>query len=46
MKEYEPIDLLSARDLQALFPGAVIRKMGMRLFPNNLVAYRNFATSQ
>jgi ubiquinone/menaquinone biosynthesis C-methylase UbiE len=46
IKEYEPIDLLSSRDLQTLFPGAVIRKMGMRLFPNNLVAYRSFPTPQ
>ncbi|HET6145864.1 MAG TPA: class I SAM-dependent methyltransferase [Candidatus Acidoferrales bacterium] len=45
IREYEPIDLLSARDLQTLFPGAVILKMGMRMVPNNLVAYRSFADS-
>jgi len=39
MKEYEQIDLLSAGDLQFLFQRDV-RKMGMRFFPNNLVAYR------
>jgi hypothetical protein len=44
MKEYEQIDLLSAGDLQFLFPGAIVRKMGMRFFPNNLVAYRNLST--
>jgi ubiquinone/menaquinone biosynthesis C-methylase UbiE len=45
MREYEPVDLLCARDLQALFPGGVVRKLGMRLFPNNLVVYRTFASS-
>jgi Methyltransferase domain len=46
LQQYEPIDLLSARDLQRLFPGAVVRKMGLWLVPNNLVAYRNFASPQ
>lgn len=41
LREYEPIDLLSARDLKNLFPGAVVQKMGMRVLPNNLVAYRS-----
>jgi ubiquinone/menaquinone biosynthesis C-methylase UbiE len=46
MRRYEPLDLLSARDLRALFPGAAVRKLGMRFFPNNLIAYRTFALSQ
>jgi hypothetical protein len=45
LRIYEPVDLLSARNLRALFPGAVVKKLGMRLFPNNLVAYRSFASS-
>jgi hypothetical protein len=39
------VNLLSARELRALFPGAVVKKLGMHLFPNNLVAYRGFASS-
>lgn len=40
LRTYEPIDLLTVRDLRALFPRATVRKIGLRLFPNNLVAYR------
>jgi hypothetical protein len=39
LKEYEPIDLLSARDLLEMFPFARLRKCGFPVFPNNLVAY-------
>jgi hypothetical protein len=46
LREYEPIDLLSARDLRGLFPGAAVEKLGMRFCPNNLVAYRSFAPPQ
>lgn len=38
LKEYEPIELLSARQLLKLFPGAHVRKCGLPVFPNNLVA--------
>jgi len=40
LRHYAPIDLLSVGDLQALFPEATVRKIGLRLFPNNLVVYR------
>jgi ubiquinone/menaquinone biosynthesis C-methylase UbiE len=43
LRHYEPIDLLSARDMRRLFPGAVVHKLGMKLLPNNLVAYRRLA---
>lgn len=46
MREYQPIDLLSARDLKDLFPGAVVQKLGIPVCPNNLVAYRKFASSE
>jgi ubiquinone/menaquinone biosynthesis C-methylase UbiE len=42
LREYEPIDLLSTRDLQTLFPGAVVQKLGIKWFPNNLIAFRSF----
>jgi ubiquinone/menaquinone biosynthesis C-methylase UbiE len=41
VRKYEPIDLLSKRDLHELFPNAVVSKMGFRILPNNLIAYRN-----
>jgi ubiquinone/menaquinone biosynthesis C-methylase UbiE len=43
MREYEPVDLLSADDLRGLFPGAIVIKLGLRFFPNNLVAYRSLS---
>lgn len=45
VRVYEPIDLLSAHDMRNLFPGATVRKMGMRLVPNNLVAFRKIVSS-
>ncbi len=45
LRTYEPIDLLSTADLEELFPGAVVLKMGMRLFRNNLVAFRRLEAS-
>ena len=39
LRSYETIDLLSAQDLRSLFPSAIVRKIGLALFPNNLVAY-------
>lgn len=39
LKEYEPIELLSARDLMEMFPGARLMKCGLPAFPNNLVVY-------
>jgi len=38
-REYEPLDLLSRRDLRNLFPGSDVQMMGMAALPNNLVAY-------
>jgi ubiquinone/menaquinone biosynthesis C-methylase UbiE len=43
-RQYEPLDLLSSRDLRNLFPGSDVRKMGMAALPNNLVAYRRLAS--
>jgi ubiquinone/menaquinone biosynthesis C-methylase UbiE len=40
LRHYAPIDLLSAGALRALFPEATVRKIGLRIFPNNLVVYR------
>ena len=40
VKEYEPIDLLSARALRELFPDATLRMCGSPLIPNNLVVFR------
>jgi ubiquinone/menaquinone biosynthesis C-methylase UbiE len=45
LREYEPIDLLSAGDLRRLFPGAIVQKLGLWPIPNNLVAYRSAASS-
>lgn len=45
VRGHEAIDMLSERDLRALFPGAVVQKLGMRLLPNNLIAYRTFAST-
>jgi ubiquinone/menaquinone biosynthesis C-methylase UbiE len=42
LREYEPIDLLSKRDFQSLFPGAMVETLGMKWFPNNLIAYQSF----
>jgi ubiquinone/menaquinone biosynthesis C-methylase UbiE len=39
-RQYEPLDLLSRRDLRNLFPGSEVQMMGMTALPNNLVAYR------
>jgi hypothetical protein len=39
MREYEPVELLSGRQLLKLFPGGEVRKCGLRLFPNNLVVF-------
>jgi len=46
LREYEPLDLLSGRDLQNLFPGSDVRKMGMAALPNNLVAFRRLPPDQ
>jgi ubiquinone/menaquinone biosynthesis C-methylase UbiE len=40
LRSYEPIDLLSVPGLRALFPLATVQKIGLRVLPNNLVAYR------
>jgi ubiquinone/menaquinone biosynthesis C-methylase UbiE len=40
LRHYEPIDLLSAADLRIFFPDATVRRIGLRLFPNNLIVYR------
>lgn len=40
LRRYEPIDLLSFADLNLLFPLATVQKIGLPIFPNNLVAYR------
>jgi ubiquinone/menaquinone biosynthesis C-methylase UbiE len=40
LRHYAPIDLLCAGHLHSLFPGATVRKIGLRFFPNNLVVYR------
>lgn len=40
LRHYEPIDLLSAADLRFFFPDATVRRIGLRLFPNNLIVYR------
>jgi ubiquinone/menaquinone biosynthesis C-methylase UbiE len=45
LREYEPIDLLSQRSLQTLFPGAIVQKLGMKWLPNNLIAYRRLVPS-
>jgi ubiquinone/menaquinone biosynthesis C-methylase UbiE len=39
LRRYQPIDLLSAKDLSTLFPRATVEKLGLRVLPNNLVAY-------
>lgn len=44
LREYEPVDLLSKRDLIEMFPGATVRHCGLALFPNNLVVYRATAS--
>jgi SAM-dependent methyltransferase len=38
MREQHQINLLSGHDLHVLFPEARVRKIGFRVFPNNLVA--------
>jgi ubiquinone/menaquinone biosynthesis C-methylase UbiE len=45
LRHYAPIDLLSVGSLHALFPGATVRKIGLRIFPNNLVVYRCLESS-
>jgi len=40
LRHYAPIDLLSIDALRALFPEATVRKIGLRMLPNNLVVYR------
>jgi ubiquinone/menaquinone biosynthesis C-methylase UbiE len=45
LRQYAPIDLLSVGALRALFPGATVRKTGLPIFPNNLVAYRCLESS-
>jgi ubiquinone/menaquinone biosynthesis C-methylase UbiE len=45
MRHYAPLDLLSAGALRALFPEATVRKIGLRIFPNNLVVYRCLESS-
>ncbi len=45
LRHYAPIDLLSAGGLHILFPEATVRKIGLRLFPNNLVVYKCLESS-
>lgn len=45
LRNYEPIDLLSVGDLRALFPQATVQKIGLQIFPNNLVVYRRLESS-
>jgi ubiquinone/menaquinone biosynthesis C-methylase UbiE len=45
LRQYAPIDLLSIGALRALFPEATVRKIGLRIFPNNLVVYRSLESS-
>ena len=45
LRHYAPIDLLSAANLLVFFPGAKVRKIGLRIFPNNLVAYRRLEST-
>jgi ubiquinone/menaquinone biosynthesis C-methylase UbiE len=45
LRHYAPIDLLSAGALRALFPEATVRRIGLRIFPNNLVVYRCLESS-
>jgi ubiquinone/menaquinone biosynthesis C-methylase UbiE len=45
LRHYAPIDLLSVGALRALFPEATVRKIGLRIFPNNLVVYRCLESS-
>jgi ubiquinone/menaquinone biosynthesis C-methylase UbiE len=46
LRHYAPIDLLSAVTLHTLFPAATVRKIGLRMFPNNLVVYRSLESSR
>ena len=39
LKGYEQVDMLCERDLLEMFPDAKLRKCGLPIFPNNLVAY-------
>lgn len=39
LTKYEPINLLSARELQTLFPEAKVVKIGFPIIRNNLVAF-------
>jgi ubiquinone/menaquinone biosynthesis C-methylase UbiE len=45
LRHYAPIDLLSVGALHALFPEATVRKIGLQIFPNNLVVYRCLESS-
>jgi len=40
LREYEEINLLSARQMRKLFPGAVVFPVGFPMLGNSLVAYR------
>jgi ubiquinone/menaquinone biosynthesis C-methylase UbiE len=46
LRHYEPIDLLSVGTLHSLFPEATVWKIGLRIFPNNLVVYRCLESSR
>lgn len=46
LRTYEPIDLLSANALRALFPHATVEKIGLPILPNSLVAYRSMESSR
>ena len=39
LRKYEPIRLLSAREMQELFPEATVKAMGFPVLGNNLAAY-------
>jgi ubiquinone/menaquinone biosynthesis C-methylase UbiE len=43
LKEYEQIDLLSAKQMRMLFPGATVKTMGFPIWGNSLVAYYSAA---
>jgi ubiquinone/menaquinone biosynthesis C-methylase UbiE len=46
LKHFEPINLLSERDLSEMFPDAKLHKCGLPIFPNNLVAHHRQAPTE
>jgi hypothetical protein len=45
LRHFAPIDLLSVGPLRAQFPEATARKIGLRIFLNNLVVFRCLESS-